>query len=98
MGDYLARTGNPLASPMRLRRNGQPLTLEKKAPSSAVPPPRDKLLALVHGLCMNDLQWTQKGSDFGAALVRDLGIHSDPFALQQRFAHVHQRAFVCCFD
>jgi hypothetical protein len=78
MGDYLARTGNPLAIPMRLRRNGQPLTLEKKALSSAVPPPRDKLLVLVHGLCMNDLQWTRTGSDFGAALVRDLGIHSDP--------------------
>ncbi len=73
MGDYLAATGNPLAIPMRLRRNGQPLILEKKALSSAVPPPRDKLLVLVHGLCMNDLQWTRKGSDFGAALGRDLG-------------------------
>jgi len=73
MGDYLAATGNPLAIPMRLRRNGRPLTLEKKSLSSAVPPPRDKLLVLVHGLCMNDLQWTRKGSDFGAALARDLG-------------------------
>jgi hypothetical protein len=73
MGDYLAATRNPLAIPMRLRRNGQPLTLERKALSAAFPPPRDKLLLLVHGLCMNDLQWTQKGSDFGAALARDLG-------------------------
>jgi hypothetical protein len=73
MGDYLAATGNPLAIPMRLRRNGQSLTLERKALSSAVPPPRDKLLVLVHGLCMNDLQWTRKGSDLGAALARDLG-------------------------
>src|SRR5208337_4495154 len=73
MGDYLAATGNPLAIPMQLRRNGQPLTLERKALSAAVPPPRDKLLVLVHGLCMNDLQWTRKGGDFGAALARDLG-------------------------
>jgi PGAP1-like protein len=73
MGDYLAATGNPLAISMRLRRNGQPLTLEREALSASVPPPRDKLLLLVHGLCMNDLQWTQKGSDFGAALARDLG-------------------------
>jgi PGAP1-like protein len=72
MGDYLAATGNPLAISMRLRRNGQPLTLERKALSTAIPPPRDKLLLLVHGLCMNDLQWTRKGSDFGAALARDL--------------------------
>lgn len=73
MGDYLAATDNPLAISMRLRRNGQPLTLEKKALSAAVPRPRDKLLVLVHGLCMNDLQWTRKDSDFGAALSRDLG-------------------------
>jgi hypothetical protein len=73
VGDYLAATDNPLAISMRLRRNGQPLTLERKALSAMVPPPRDKLLLLVHGLCMNDLQWTQKNSDFGAALARDLG-------------------------
>jgi hypothetical protein len=73
MGDYLAATSNPLAISMRLRRNGQPLTLKRQALSAAVPPPRDKLLVLVHGLCMNDLQWTRKGRDFGAALARDLG-------------------------
>jgi hypothetical protein len=73
MGDYLAATGNPLAIPMRLRRKGQPLTLERKALSVAVPRPRNKLLVLVHGLCMNDLQWTGKGSDFVATLARDLG-------------------------
>ena len=73
MGDYLAATSNPLAISMRLRRNGQPLTLERNALSATVPRPRDKLLVLVHGLCMNDLQWTRKGSDFGAALARDLG-------------------------
>lgn len=73
MGDYLAATGNPLAIPMRLRRGGQPLTLETKALIAAIAPPRDKLLLLVHGLCMNDLQWKQNRSDFGAALARDLG-------------------------
>ena len=73
VGDYLTATGNSLAISMRLRRKGQPLILEKKALSATVPPPRDKLLVLVHGLCMNDLQWKQKGSDFGAALARDLG-------------------------
>jgi len=73
MGDYLAATGNPLAISMRLRRNGQPLTLERNALSATVPRPRDKLLVLVHGLCMNDLQWTRKGADFGAALAGDLG-------------------------
>ena len=73
MGDYLAETSNPLAITMRLRRHGQPLTLEREALSAAFPPPRDKLLVLVHGLCMNDLQWRRKRRDFGAALARDLG-------------------------
>ena len=56
MGDYLAATGNPLAISMQLRRNGQPLKLRRGAISAAVPAPRDKLVILVHGLCMNDLQ------------------------------------------
>jgi pimeloyl-ACP methyl ester carboxylesterase len=73
MGDYLAATGNSLAISMRLRHNGRPLTIESKALAPAFPLPRDKLLLLVHGLCMNDLQWRRKGSDFGAALARDLG-------------------------
>ena len=73
MGDYLDATGNPLAISMRLRRKGQPLTLEREALAAAFPAPRDKLLLLVHGLCMNDLQWRRKGTDFGTALARDLG-------------------------
>jgi hypothetical protein len=73
MGDQLAASGNPLVIRMRLRRHGQPLALETEALSSAFPAPRNKLLVLVHGLCMNDLQWQRKGSDFGAALARDLG-------------------------
>jgi pimeloyl-ACP methyl ester carboxylesterase len=73
MGDQLAATGNPLVIPMRLRRNGLPLTLETAALSAAFPAPRNKLLVFVHGLCMNDLQWKRKGSDSGAALARDLG-------------------------
>jgi pimeloyl-ACP methyl ester carboxylesterase len=76
LGDYLAASGNSLAISMRLRRNGRPLTIESKALASAFPLPRDKLLLLVHGLCMNDLQWRRKGNDFGAALARDLGYTS----------------------
>jgi len=62
IGDYLAATGDPLTISMRLRRGGQPLTIERETLSGA-PPPRDKLLVLVHGLCMNDLQWSQALAD-----------------------------------
>ncbi|HMC61480.1 MAG TPA: hypothetical protein VKJ01_19975 [Candidatus Solibacter sp.] len=73
MGDYLAATGNPLAISMCLRRQGRPLTLEMPALAAAIPHASGKLVVLVHGLCMNDRQWTRKGHNHGAALARDLG-------------------------
>ncbi len=73
MGDYLAATDNPLAISMRLRRDGQPLTLERQALAVAIPEPSHKLIVLVHGLCMNDLQWTRNRHNHGAALAGELG-------------------------
>jgi pimeloyl-ACP methyl ester carboxylesterase len=73
IGDYLAATDNPLAISMRLRRNGKPLILERQALSVAIPRLSSKLVVLVHGLCMNDLQWQRKGHDHGAELARDSG-------------------------
>ena len=67
LGDHLAASGNPLAIPMRLRRDGQPLD------AAALSRPSGKVAVLAHGLCMNDLQWNRNGHDHGAALARDLG-------------------------
>jgi pimeloyl-ACP methyl ester carboxylesterase len=58
LGDHLARTGNPLAIPMELRVRGTP---------------GPRLLLLVHGLGMNDLQWNRNGHDHGRALAASLG-------------------------
>lgn len=73
LGDHLAATRNPLAIPMRLRRSGRPLSLERRNLHAAIVRPRGKVLVLVHGLCMNDLQWTRRGRDQAAALAYDLG-------------------------
>jgi pimeloyl-ACP methyl ester carboxylesterase len=73
LGDYLAATANPLAIRMSLRRDGRALTLNPEALAAAIPAPTGKLAVLLHGLCMNDLQWRRKGHDHGAALARDLG-------------------------
>ncbi|HEX8924980.1 MAG TPA: alpha/beta fold hydrolase [Terriglobales bacterium] len=75
VGDYLVATGNPLAISMQLRRKGRPLAVEKAALTDALadqcaPAACDKLLVLVHGLCMNDLHWSQ---DLQTALARELG-------------------------
>ena len=73
LGDYLAATHNPLAIVIRLRRKGRPLTLEMPLLAAAIPHPARKLVVLVHGLCMNDRQWTRKRHNHGTALARDLG-------------------------
>jgi hypothetical protein len=72
-GDHLAATGNPLAIPMRLRRDGRALTVRRAELAAAIPDAGSRALVLVHGLCTNDLKWRRNGHDHGAALARDLG-------------------------
>lgn len=72
-GDLLARLGNPLAIPMRLRQHGRALALDKAALARQVEAPRGKLLVLVHGLCRSDLQWRRNRHDHGAVLAQALG-------------------------
>jgi pimeloyl-ACP methyl ester carboxylesterase len=60
VGDHLERTGNPLAIRMQLRPRGGL-------------PPGPRVLLLIHGLCMNDHQWTRGGHDHGQALAQALG-------------------------
>ncbi len=73
LGDYLAASNNPLAITMHLRRGGVALPLDREPLAMAIPEAGGKLLVMLHGLCMNDLQWKRKGHDHGAALARDLG-------------------------
>lgn len=72
-GDYLVESANPLGIAMSLRVSGTPLTMARDSLAAAFPDPGRKLLILVHGLCMNDLQWNRGGHDHGAGLRRDLG-------------------------
>ena len=58
VGDHLERSGNPLALKMELR------------PRAAAGP---RVLLLIHGLCMNDHQWTRGGHDHGQVLAQALG-------------------------
>lgn len=73
LGDYLKSTGNPLAIPMRLRCSGRPLALTSAALRAAIPNAGTRLVVLVHGLCMNDLQWRREGHNHGAALAQEFG-------------------------
>jgi pimeloyl-ACP methyl ester carboxylesterase len=55
MGDRLVESDNPLATPMTLRFNNQALNWEAMPDKVLL---TGKVLIVVHGLCMNDLQWT----------------------------------------
>ncbi|MDX2217459.1 MAG: alpha/beta fold hydrolase [Burkholderiales bacterium] len=73
MGDYLAASGNPLALSMTMRHAGKPLTLARAALKKTLPDANGRVLLLIHGLCMNDLQWTRAGHNHGAHLADRLG-------------------------
>ncbi len=77
MGDQLAYSHNPLATPMTARYQGRVLNLHAMPP---MPGATGKVLLLIHGLCMNDLQWQaperkdgKPTSDHGAVLAAELG-------------------------
>ncbi|MGR6778473.1 PGAP1-like alpha/beta domain-containing protein [Moritella viscosa] len=71
LGDYLLERENPLAVIMQFRRDGKPLS--DVALRNLIEQSNGKILLMVHGLCMNDLQWQVDEHDHGIELARDLG-------------------------
>ena len=85
LGDHLAATNNPLAITMAMRMAGQALPLQRgalaawlqargTAHANTARAATPTLLVLLHGLCMNDLQWQRKSAegtqqDHGALLA-----------------------------
>jgi PGAP1-like protein len=72
LGDHLAASANPLAITMALRSDGRALVLEREALAARLPAARPTLVVLLHGLCMNDLQWQRNGHDHGTMLAAAL--------------------------
>jgi pimeloyl-ACP methyl ester carboxylesterase len=72
LGDYLAASSNPLATAMSLHGGGKQLSPQAAELAAQLPQCGGRVLVLLHGLCMNDLQWSREGHDHGAALSRDL--------------------------
>jgi pimeloyl-ACP methyl ester carboxylesterase len=74
IGDHLHDEGNPLAIRMQFRVKGIPqsddMLLRRIQQSSG------RLLLLIHGSCMSDLQWLQQGHDHGAALTAAMDSNS----------------------
>lgn len=77
MGDHLLANRNPLATSMSLCHGGQPMFWGAEANSVQAMGIRSRVLLMVHGLCMNDLQWrTERGGqavNHGEAVAAALG-------------------------
>lgn len=71
LGDYLAASDNPLTISMKLRRGGKCLTLDHASLAADGAALNGRILVLVHGLCMNDLQWLRRNHDHGTMLAKD---------------------------
>jgi len=71
LGDYLADKENSLAIPMQLRKNGKPMAIDNQTLSESIRQSNGKIVLMVHGSCMNDLEWNRQGHDHGTALASD---------------------------
>jgi len=72
LGDHLVARNNPLAIPMQIRLNRK--TFDGNTLSDEIPKVKGRIAIMVHGSCMNSLQWNRHGHDHGAALKRDIGL------------------------
>jgi hypothetical protein len=72
-GEHLVASGNPLAIDMELRDHGHALRLDPTALRQRYGMGRRRVLVLLHGLCMNDLQWRRAGHDHGRMLAATCG-------------------------
>ena len=68
LGDYLVKKENPLAIPMQLRRDSRPILMGAPTLFESIQQSNKKIVLMVHGSCMNDLQWNRQGHNHGTAL------------------------------
>ena len=72
VGDYLVEKNNPLRITMQFRHQAKSILLDSNSIEQSYSTINSKILLLVHGSCMNDIQWTQKNHNHGVALAKDL--------------------------
>jgi len=73
LGDYLANKKNPLAISMKFRKNGVLISPDNQELTDLTRKAGGKIVVMVHGSCMNDLQWNRNDHDHGKALAKDFG-------------------------
>lgn len=69
LGDHMQKHDNPLTTTMAFRQGGKVLPVTRAALSAALPQPSGKILLMLHGHCMNELQWNHHGHHHGEVLA-----------------------------
>jgi pimeloyl-ACP methyl ester carboxylesterase len=72
IGDYLEEKENPLKITMQFRYQSKTLAIDPKSIKVAYPKVNGKILLMIHGSCMNDLQWTRKDHNHGKIIATEL--------------------------
>jgi pimeloyl-ACP methyl ester carboxylesterase len=88
LGDRLAADKNPLATAMTLRYQGKALDWQNLPAGFA---PTGKILLLIHGLCMNDLQWKTLCAASNADAAPEVHDHGAELALALGYTPVYVR-------
>ena len=70
LGDHFDNEDNPLAISMSFRQDGK--TLSQQQLVELFENATNKVTILIHGLCMNDLQWSRDGHNHGQQIAEDL--------------------------
>ncbi|PHR72489.1 MAG: permease [Lutibacter sp.] len=79
IGDYLEKKENPLKINMQFRNQANTISLDSKSFAKTYPIINGKILLMVHGSCMNDIQWTRNEHNHGTTLAKEL--HKTPIYL-----------------
>jgi len=72
IGDHLEKNENPLKINMQFRHQAKPVPINSKNITNTYPTINGKILVMVHGSCLNDIQWTRKEHNHGTALAKEL--------------------------
>ena len=71
IGDHLEKTDNPLKIDMQFKQGGKAFLLDSKSIQKAYPTVTGNLVVMLHGSCMNDMQWTQNEHNHGTAIAAE---------------------------
>ena len=72
VGDYLEEKENPLKITMQVRNEGKTISIDSKSIEKSYHTLNGKILLMIHGSCMNDIQWSRKKHNHGATLAKEL--------------------------